>query len=320
MTFLYSLKATFRACTLVCLLTAANLMPAYAHGIAGNRFFPGSLTFDDPAVADEFSISTGVAENAVDGLYATNNASTLSVVRLLTPTISIGIDTGYLRRNWNGVHQSGATGTDLVLKTRLYEDDQNETLVAGSLAYTFAGSGSRQIGANTPSSLGPSLYVGQGFGALPESLAWLRPFGITGGVSVAVPTSGSSSNLKYNLALKQYVDVQTPAVAAVHWGFAIEYSTLYLTERFQPGVLPKEEPLHQFVPLVEFAFDSLRGQKTTGTANPGIAYVKDTWQFAAEAVLPLNRESGRGVGAQVQLLFFMDDFLPSVFGRPLLAK
>jgi hypothetical protein len=26
---------------------------AHAHGIAGNRFFPGTLSFDDPAVADE---------------------------------------------------------------------------------------------------------------------------------------------------------------------------------------------------------------------------------------------------------------------------
>ena len=26
---------------------------ANAHGIAGNRFFPGTLSFDDPAVADE---------------------------------------------------------------------------------------------------------------------------------------------------------------------------------------------------------------------------------------------------------------------------
>ena len=26
---------------------------AHAHGIAGNRFFVGTITFDDPAVADE---------------------------------------------------------------------------------------------------------------------------------------------------------------------------------------------------------------------------------------------------------------------------
>jgi hypothetical protein len=31
---------------------------ADAHGIAGNRFFPGTLTFDDPAVADEAILST----------------------------------------------------------------------------------------------------------------------------------------------------------------------------------------------------------------------------------------------------------------------
>jgi hypothetical protein len=31
-------------------------VPAAAYGIAGNRYFPGTLTFDDPAVADELFI------------------------------------------------------------------------------------------------------------------------------------------------------------------------------------------------------------------------------------------------------------------------
>lgn len=41
--------------TRLCLLIASTVaMPAvHAHGIAGNRYFPGTLTFDDPAVADE---------------------------------------------------------------------------------------------------------------------------------------------------------------------------------------------------------------------------------------------------------------------------
>ena len=30
-----------------------SIESAAAHGIAGNRYFPGTLTFDDPAVADE---------------------------------------------------------------------------------------------------------------------------------------------------------------------------------------------------------------------------------------------------------------------------
>jgi hypothetical protein len=39
---------------LVAALAAPPLsQTADAHGIAGNRYFPGTLTFDDPAVADE---------------------------------------------------------------------------------------------------------------------------------------------------------------------------------------------------------------------------------------------------------------------------
>ena len=39
------------AMLVVALLTAAQT--AHAHGIAGNRYFDGKLTFDDPAVATE---------------------------------------------------------------------------------------------------------------------------------------------------------------------------------------------------------------------------------------------------------------------------
>jgi hypothetical protein len=38
---------------LIALAMLAGVHSAYAHGIAGNRFFPGTLSFDDLAVADE---------------------------------------------------------------------------------------------------------------------------------------------------------------------------------------------------------------------------------------------------------------------------
>jgi hypothetical protein len=46
----------------------------------------------------------------------------------------------------------------------------------------------------------------------------------------------------------------------LRWGLALEYSTLYLTDRFTGGP-PKEEPLYQFVTLIEFAFVSPAGEK-----------------------------------------------------------
>ena len=91
----------------------------------------------------------------------------------------------------------------------------------------------------------------------------------------------------------------------LHWGFALEFSTLYLTNRFTPGKLPKREPVNQLVPLIEFAFDSPRGEKTSATMNPGLSYVTTTWQLAAEAIVPLNKEAGRSVGARAQLLLFL---------------
>jgi hypothetical protein len=42
--------------------------------------------------------------------------------------------------------------------------------------------------------------------------------------------------------------------------------------------------VHQFFPLVEFAFDSPLRQKTEATINPGLTYVADQWQVGAEAM------------------------------------
>jgi hypothetical protein len=117
----------------------------------------------------------------------------------------------------------------------------------------------------------------------------------------------------------KFDSVLSPGVETLHWGFSIQYSTLYLTSRFDGGP-PKEEPLNQFVPLVEFKFDSPCGQNTAATANPGIAYVAVAWQIAAEAIIPLNRAGGNSPGFRAQLLFFPDDLIPSVFGKPLLSS
>ena len=95
---------------------------------------------------------------------------------------------------------------------------------------------------------------------------------------------------------------------------------MYLTDRFTPGKLPKREPLNQLVPLVEFSFVSPRGDKTSATMNPGLSYVAVAWQIAAEAIVPLNGEAGHSVGARVQLLLFLDDLIPSLFGKPLLSR
>jgi hypothetical protein len=106
---------------------------AHAHGIAGNRFFPGTLAFDDPAVADEaivplYSTFKHPAEIG-DGQVA-DNAFNLSLFRLLTPTLGVGVDSGWAHRNWGVGRRSGFDITSVDLKGEVYRNDLHEILVA----------------------------------------------------------------------------------------------------------------------------------------------------------------------------------------------
>ena len=51
--------------------------------------------------------------------------------------------------------------------------------------------------------------------------------------------------------------------------------------------------------------------------QPGVIYMADTWQIAVEAVIPINKASGRHVGVEAELHFFLDDIFPNSLGKPL---
>ena len=249
-----------------------------------------------------------------------DNAFNWALFRLLTPKLGIGVDSGWVHRNWGVGRRSGFDITSVDLKGEVYRNDLHEILVAAGTTWGIGRSGAQAAGASAPNLVAPGIFFGKGFGDLPDNLAWLRPFGITGAVSYEQPLAGgTSTNIGLDSQTDQLGPVFTRNVAVTHWGLAVEFSTLYLTNRFTPGKLPKQEPLNQFVPLVEFAFDSAPGTKTFATMNPGLSYVAVTWQVAAEAIIPLNGAAGRSVGARAQLLLFLDDLIPAVFGKPLLS-
>lgn len=307
----------------VVLLAAALALARHAdgHGIAGNRLFPGTLSFDDPAVADELVLPNFSSfEHPADDRDVHDNRFNWAFSRLLTPTIALGIESGWLHRNWGGLGRSGFESTDLTLKGEVYRNDLHETLVSASVTWGIGGSGAKGVGANAPDTIEPGIFFGKGLGDLPDQLAWLRPFGLTGAIVAEHPMRATSTNLAPDPATGLLGPITNRTVDRLHWGFSIQYSTLYLTDRFTPGRLPKNEPVHQFVPLVEFAFDSSHGQKTAATMNPGLAYVSGTWQIAVEAIVPMNSEAGRAVGGRAQVLLFLDDLIPSLFGKPLLTR
>src|SRR6266702_7139697 len=168
---------------------------ADAHGIAGNRFFPGTLSFDDPAVADESRLPLFTsAKHPDEGGDVVDNRLSWSFFRLLTPTVGVGIDSGWVQRNWGGSQRSGFDVTSLSVKGEVYRSDLHELLVSAALAWDVGHSGAQGVGANGPDAIHPGIFFGKGFGDLPDSLAWLRPFGITGAVTLEHPMTGSATN------------------------------------------------------------------------------------------------------------------------------
>ena len=107
--------STRRAVAVAALLIWAQA--AQAHGIAGNRYFDGTLTFDDPAVADE-AILPYYAQLAfpAQGSNTSENRLNWAFARLLTPTLAFTADGGWLHQNWPIGHTSGADKVDIGLK------------------------------------------------------------------------------------------------------------------------------------------------------------------------------------------------------------
>lgn len=147
-----------------------------AHGIAGNRYFDGTMTFDDPAVADEAIVPNfQYLGYPAQGSNVTENRINWSFARLLTPTLAVTLDSGWIHQNWQIGHTSGFDKTNLGLKYEAYRDNKHEALVSVSLAWGIAHSGAIGVGADAPNTIQPGLTFGKGFGDLPDSLPKSKP-------------------------------------------------------------------------------------------------------------------------------------------------
>ena len=81
-----------------------------------------------------------------------------------------------------------------------------EVLFSAALSWGIGGSGARGVGANETSTFQPALYFGKSFGDLPDHLAWLRPFAVTGEFALEIPTVSRSTILGVNSAGSALVD------------------------------------------------------------------------------------------------------------------
>ncbi len=313
------------------LLAAATVAgaaaPASAHGLAGKRFFPATLVVDDPFVSDELSLPTiSHIKIPADGdqphMRITDVSGEFS--KRITPNLgfSLGGDWLYLDKDDGKQDHSGFGNLEVGLKYQFFKSDAHETILSAGFGMEIGGTGRSLVGAESFDIYRPTLFFGKGLGDLPDALAYLKPFAITGTVGGEIPSRRSSRKI---LPGEEEGEVEIEKEYHPHvftWGVAVEYSIPYLQSFVRDFGLPK--PLSQLIPLVEVEFQHPldRGQsgKYTATVNPGIIWAGKYFQVAVEAIVPVNDRTGKNVGVRGQIHFFLDDLFPATLGKPLFGN
>lgn len=290
---------------------------ASAHGFAGKRFFPATLATDDPFVADELSLPTlsrrtlGASE---DSPAVRETTASIEFAKRITPQFGVELGVMALRLQTADGTVRGLDNLAAGAKYQFHKNDDAESIASVGIDWDIGGTGAKRVGAESFSTVTPALFVGKGFGSLPDGMRFLRPFALTGSVGVGIPSRSNTTTMDEGGSESVERHPHTVSI-----GMALEYSVPYLQSFVKDMGLG--EPFNRMIPVVELALEKPidRGAgRWTGTVNPGILWAGRFVQVGLEAVIPVNSATGGGKGVLLQLHFFMDDLFPRSIGRPLL--
>ncbi|HEY9723365.1 MAG TPA: hypothetical protein V6D47_15245 [Oscillatoriaceae cyanobacterium] len=288
MTFYSNLNRSLAAALACLAVLPLSALPAAAHGVVGDRTFMEPLVAEDANPANEFDVlaPSWQGGNFVEGI---------DIEKTLTRSISLS-----LGGEWNGATADAGPGfanPEIALKGSVWRSEAHEGIVAIGL------SASPPIGtpglADTTWGLGPMVAFGKGFGDLPDSVGWVRPFALQGDLDADVPLDATADrDLHLNLALSYSLPYLQQEVTALGLPWPIS------------GVLPQVE-----VDLTQTVSGPDAGQ-FTGVALPGFAWIGSYNQVSLAAMVPLNAQSG-GYGVMALLDLYLDDIFPTSYGQPL---
>ena len=295
-----------------------------AHEIVGNRFFPATLSIDDPGVNDEMSLPTADSFNTGDVPAVRQRDISAEFSKRITEDFAISFGTTYTFLGPIDPTAAGANGfqnLETTFKYRVFKSPEHEFVMSVGVSVEWGGTGSSTVGAEAFNTYTPTLYFGKGLGDLPDTLSWVRPVAITGQVGYAIP--GRNFTTTFGL------DPDTGDLTAdtefnprvLNWGGTIQYSMPYLKSSVVDLGLP--DFINHLIPLVEANLQTpvantlTSGTLTTGTIQPGVIWVGNTFQVGVEALIPINRQSGRNIGVIAQLHLYLDDIDPRGIGKPL---
>ena len=299
---------SFALASFIALASTSN---ALAHCFVGPRFFPATLATDDPCVADEMSLPTVSWSKTADMPPATEWDVSAELSKRITENFGVSVGQTWTQiRQPDGTLTSGFGNLETAFQYQVLKDRSHELAILAGLVDDWGHTGSTGSGlADTFSTVSPTLYFGKGFGDLPDSLSWARPLALTGQVGYQIPTNS------FDFTQSVFIPQQ------LVYGASLQYSMSYLKSEVRDLQLP--DSFNHLIPIVEASLTTPVANNfgnpytTTGTVDPGVIWVGSYYQIGLEAMIPINRDSGSGVGVLGQLHLYLDDMFPTTVGQPL---
>lgn len=294
----------WKICRLFPVLGAVMLVfvpRAHAHGGAGDREFPATLTVDDPAVKDEASLPTVQFFRNGAGESVANHETDFNfeVDKTITERLGIGIEGGYSLLDQIGDKRLvGAQNLSTTLKYQFLVDGKNEAIASVGVVREWGGTGAGAVGSSPYGSTTPTFYYGKGMGDLPIGV--FRPLAVTGTLGFQIPDAPNSDPHQ------------------VMTGMTVQYSIPYLQEQVMDFGGP--DFIGHLIPLIEFNYATplthTDAFASIGTIAPGVIYTEEAWQMGVEALLPGTSATHTGPGVIAQFHVFLGEIFPRTFGRP----
>jgi hypothetical protein len=294
-------------------LAVIFLLPvsSWAHGFAGQRFFPTTFQVDDPFISDEFSILI----NSAKGPDAKTTEIDIDYSKRIVPNFGLEFHEAYLHQRANdGSTANGWDNLGLGAKWQFLTNAPHELILSVGTDFDIGGTGAHQI-ADSFTTVSPALFFGKGLGDLPESAGFFRPFAITGVIGPNFPTRSGNASIDPDTGLT--VVERNPTTLT--WAFSLQYSLMYLQSFVKDIGLGA--PFNRMILVTEFPMETCMSAdckgKITGTVNPGVVWCGKYTEFGIAAQIPINSRSGSAVGVLGLIHLYVDDLFPKGIGGPI---
>ncbi len=213
---------------------------ADAHGVVGQRTFIEPFITEDVNPKNEFVIARPEWHDSREGHDLSEG---FSLEKKLADRLSLTLDSAWIHIAPEASDEPSESGFDnlgITLKYAFFENPDHESIVSFAVEST-APTGGADVGAEEYWAFKPFFLYGRGFGDLPDSLRYLRPFAVQGDFGPEVSTGpGTATTFAHNICLEYSIPYLQAVVRDLGIGWPFNDIIAVTEFNFEHGVHGEE--------------------------------------------------------------------------------